>query len=220
MQLVSFVTVKQRSHGDGLIQIKEPNRPMCSSKIIPRGRILLGPNFKAAEFGGLSICSKLAQTAASGSSKNYSEAHPPDVRGQNTRENAASAVVRQPHQYVLFSLKLVGRWRTRSLRCDQWQSESTVARCRCKPLAGRNAGRLGYHSTSAASCRYLQCGCTQQTVALFLVWRKSVRHFQIIFSSLSGNKFIVIRIIFSFIGPDAFARGLVRFTRNPVPDLV
>ena len=119
----------------------------------------------------------------------------------------------------LFSLKLVGRWRTRSVRCDQWQSKSAVARCRCKPLAGRNAGRLGYHSTSAASCRYLQCGCTQQTVALFLVWRKSVRHFQIIFSSLSGNKFIVIRIIFSFIGPDAFARGLVRFRRNPVPDL-
>ena len=84
MQLVSFVTVKRQSHGDGLIQIKEPNRPMCSSKIIPRGRILLGPNFKAAEFGGLSICSKSAQTAASGSSKNYSEAHPPDVRGQIT----------------------------------------------------------------------------------------------------------------------------------------
>ena len=56
----------------------------------------------------------------------------------------------------LFSLKLVGRWRTRSVRCDQWQSESAVARCRCKPLAGRP----GYHSTSAASCRYLQCGCT------------------------------------------------------------
>jgi hypothetical protein len=60
----------------------------------------------------------------------------------------------------LFSLNFVGRWRARSVRRDERQSESAVAGCRCKPLAGRNAGRLGYHRTSAASCRYLQCGCT------------------------------------------------------------
>ena len=79
MQSAIFVTVRRQSHGDGLIQIKEPNRPICFSKIILRGRILLGPNFKAAEFGGLSICSKSAPTATSGSSKNYSEPYRPDV---------------------------------------------------------------------------------------------------------------------------------------------
>jgi hypothetical protein len=43
-------------------------------------------------------------------------------------------------------------------------------------------------------------------------------NFQITFSSPVGNKFIVIWILFNFIGPNAFARGLVRFSRNPVPN--
>jgi putative tryptophan/tyrosine transport system substrate-binding protein len=46
-------------------------------------------------------------------------------------------------------LNLMGRWRPRSIRCDQRQIESAVAGCRCKPPAGGNALRLGYHSTSA-----------------------------------------------------------------------
>src|SRR6266699_6789736 len=92
------------------------------------------------------------------------------MRGQIVMSALPSeADIRQRDQDVCFgpeadmgsnavSLNLVGRWRTRSVRCDQRQSESAVARCRCKPLAGR----IGYHRTSAASCRYLQCGCTTE----------------------------------------------------------
>jgi hypothetical protein len=43
--------------------IKEPNRPICSSKIILRGWILLGPNLKAAELAAFLFVQKSAQAA-------------------------------------------------------------------------------------------------------------------------------------------------------------
>src|SRR6516164_5270942 len=62
-------------------------------------------------------------------------------------ELTAAGSVTSPRQH------LVGRCRTRSCRCDERQFESAAARC-------RHAARLGYHSKTAARCRYLQGGWT------------------------------------------------------------